>query len=173
MMQNVKTVSKILFYVTRFLAILYFSISAHSIISLLTKWSLTTKDDGKYFQICYPFTQKPFLVGNNNLGYMIFNFLLPLSLYGLFFLLVSNVFKVFFQPKLFTLNGIKHLKWFYLANLILPSLSVLLASIFTNEVEDPFEFLIMIHFILGVFAYFLSAIFNQGLSLQNEQDLYI
>ena len=172
-MQNVKTVSKILFYVTRFLAILYFSISAHSIIALITDWSLTTKDNGKYFQICYPFTQKPFLVGENNLGYMIFNFLLPLSLYGLFFLLVSNIFKVFFQPKLFTLNGIKHLKRFYLGNLILPSLSVLLASIFTNKVEDPFEFLIMIHFILGVFTYFLAAIFNQGLSLQNEQDLYI
>jgi Protein of unknown function (DUF2975) len=172
-MQNVKTVSKILFYITRFLAIFYFTISAHSTIALLTKWSLITKDNGKYFQICYPFTQKPFLLGDNNLGYMIFNFLLPLSLYGLFFLLVSNVFKVFFQPKLFTTNGVKHLKRFYLANLILPSLAVLLASIFTNKVEDPAEFLIMIHFILGVFAYFLAAIFKQGLSLQNEQDLYI
>lgn len=173
MMQNVKIVSKILFYLTRFLAILYFLISAHSIIALITKWALTTKDNGKYFQICFPFTQKPFLVGDNNLDYMIFNFLLPLSLYGLFFLLVSNVFKVFFQPKLFTLNGIKHLKWFYLANLIFPSLSVLLASIFTNKVEDPGEFLIVLHFILGIFAYFLAAIFKQGLNLQNEQDLYI
>ena len=172
-MQNVKTVSKILFYVTRFLAILYFSISAHSTIALITKWSLTTKNNGRYFQIFYPFTQKPFLVGDNNLGYMIFNFLLPLSLYGLFFLLASNVFKVFFQPKLFTLNGIKHLKRFYLGNLVFPSLTVLLASIFTNNVEDPAEFLIMIHFILGIFAYFLAAIFKQGFSLQNEQDLYI
>lgn len=173
MMQNVKTISKILFYITRFLAILYFSISVHSMIALITKWSLKLKDNGKYFQICYPFTQKPFLVGDNNLGYMIFNFLLPMSLYGLFFLLVSNVFKVFFQPKLFTVIGVKHLRLFYLANLILPSLTVLLASIFTNKVEDPAEVLIMIHFILGIFAYFLAAIFKQGLKLQNEQDLYI
>lgn len=172
-MQNVKTVSKILFYVTRFLAILYFSISAHSTIALITKWSLIIKDSGKYFAICYPFTEKPFLLGDNNFEYIIFNFLLPLSLYGLFFLLVSNVFKVFYQPKLFTHNGVKHLKRFYLANLILPSLTVLLASIFTNNVEDPAEFLIMIHFILGIFSYFLAAIFTQGLSLQNEQDLYI
>lgn len=171
-MNSVKIISKILFYVTRFLAILYFAMSLHSIISLSTKWSLNIKDNGKYFQVCFPFTNKPFLNGEYYTEYIVFYFLVPISLYGLFFLLVSNVFKVFFQPKLFTEYGVKQLKLFYLGNLILPSLTALITSIFT-KVEDPTEILILLHFILGIFAYFLAAIFRQGLNLQKEQDLFI
>jgi len=171
-MNSVKIISKVLFYITRFLAFLYFGMATLSIIALSTGWSLNIIKNGQIFQVCYPFTQKPFLVGDYNALYIVFHFLTPISLYGLFFLLVSNVFKVFFQPKLFTEYGVKQLKWFYLGNLILPSLTALVTSIFT-EVEDPTEILILLHFVLGVFAYFLAAIFRQGLKLQKEQDLFI
>jgi hypothetical protein len=171
-MTTVRFVSKILFYLSRFLAIVYFWMATHSAIALATGWSLLFKDNGKYFQICYPFTQKSFLLGDYNLPYVILDFLGPLSLYGLFFLLLSNVFKVFFQPKLFTEYGIKHLKRFYLANFTLPSLVVLLASIFSILDEGVFV-LVLLHAILGIFAYFIAAIFQQGVQLQTEQDLII
>lgn len=172
-MKNVKIISTILFYITRIVAILYLVTTLYSLISLLTEWSYFTKDGGKYFSICFPFSETPFLVGENNLGYKLFNFLIPIGFYGIFFLLLSNVFNAFKQPKLFTKYGVSQLKWFYLANLTLPWLTILLASIFAGKIEEGLEWVAVIHFFLGVFAYFLAAIFKQGLQLQNEQDLFI
>jgi hypothetical protein len=171
-MKTTYIVSKVLFYVTRFLAIVYFTLAFYSVLTLSTGWSLTFKDSGKYFQVCYPFTDHPLMLGDYNLPYIILEFLAPLSLYGLFFLLISNVFKVFFQPKLFTQNGINHLRLFYLANLLLPSITIFIASIFV-PLDNEVSIFIVLHFMLGVFAYFLAAIFKQGLNLQNEQDLFI
>jgi hypothetical protein len=99
--------------------------------------------------------------------------LIPIGFYGVFFLLLSNVFNAFKQPKLFTKYGVSQLKCFYLANITLPWLTILLASIFAGKIEEGLEWVAIIHFFLGVFAYFLAAIFKQGLELQNEQDLFI
>lgn len=172
-MKNVKIISAVLFYITRFVAILYLAVTIYSFISLTTEWSFITRENGKYFSVCYPFTEKPFLNGENNWGYKIFNFLLPIGFYGVFFFLLSNVFNAFKQPKLFTKYGVNQLRWFYLANLTLPWLSILLASIFAGDIEEGLEWVAVIHFFLGVFAYFLAAIFKQGLQLQHEQDLII
>jgi len=172
-MKNVKIISTVLFYITRFLAIFYLAITFYSLVSLLTEWSYIERENGKYFSICFPFTETPFLNGENNWPYKIFNFLIPLGFYGIFFLLLSNVFNVFKKPKLFTQYGVNQLKWFYLANIFMPSLTILLASIFAGEIEEGLEWVVIIHFFLGVFAYFLAAIFKQGLQLQNEQDLFI
>lgn len=172
-MKNVKLISTILYYVTRIAAILYGFITVYSLISLLTGWSYFTLEGGKNFVICYPFTDVRFLLGENNWGYKIFNFLVPIGLYGAFFLLLSNVLDVFKQPKLFTEYGVKQLKWFYLANIFAPSFTIFLASIFAGDIEEGLGWVVVIHFFLGIFAYFLCAIFKQGVNLQNEQDLYI
>lgn len=172
-MKNVKIIATSLFYITRIVAILYLITTFYSLISLLTEWNYITREDGKYFSICFPFSETPFLNGENNLGYKLFNFLIPIGFYGIFFLLLSNVFNAFKQPKLFTKYGVSQLKWFYLANLTLPWLTILLASIFAGKIEEGLEWVAVIHFFLGVFAYFLAAIFKQGLQLQNEQDLFI
>ena len=171
-MNQVKIVSKILFYITRILAFFYLGTGAYSLFCLLTVWSLTFRENKKYFHVLYPFTDKHFLNGDYNLPYIIFDFLLILGLYGLFFLLASNIFKAFFQPKLFTEYGIRQLRNFYWANLFLPGLTIFFASIFA-EVEDMAVILVILHFILGIFAYFFAAIFRQGLQLQKEQDLFI
>ena len=97
-MNAVKVFSKILFYIARFLSILYFAMAGLSLLALTTTWGLNIRDGGKYFQVYYPFTKRAFLNGDYNLTYIIFFFLLPISLYGLFFLLLGNVFKVFFNP---------------------------------------------------------------------------
>jgi hypothetical protein len=172
-MKNVKIIATGLFYITRIVAILYLVSIAYSTISLLTEWSLVSRENGKYFSICFPFTETHFLNGENNWAYKIFNFLIPIGFYGLFFWLLSNIFKVFRQPKLFTQNGVNQLKWFYIVNILMPSITILLASIFAGKIEEGLEWVAVIHFFLGVFAYFLAAIFKQGLQLQNEQDLFI
>lgn len=172
-MKNVKIISTILFYITRFVAVLYLISTFYSLVSLLTEWSFIERENGKYFSICFPFTQTLFLNGENNWAYKVFNFLIPIGFYSVFFLLLSNVFNAFKQPKLFTQYGVNNLKWFYLANIFLPSLTILLASIFAGKIEEGLEWVAVIHFFLGVFAYLLAAIFKQGLKLQNEQDLFI
>lgn len=172
-MKKVKFISTVLYFITRILAILYLATTVYSLISLATEWSFITKENGQYFSICFPFTESPFLNGENNWAYKIFNFLIPIGFYGLFFLLASNVFNAFRQPRLFTKYGFDQLRRFYLANLILPWLAILLASIFAGKIEEGLEWVAVIHFFLGVFTYFLAAIFNQGLHIQNEQDLII
>jgi hypothetical protein len=171
-MKTTHIVSKILFYFTRFLAAVYFFLAFYSIFTLVTGLFLTFKDNGKYFQVYYPFTSHPLMLGDYNLPYIVFDFLAPLSLYGLFFLLSSNVFKVFYQPKLFTTNGILHLRRFYLSNLLVPGI-VIFAAFFFVPLDNEVSIFILLHGMLGVFAYFLAAIFKQGLNLQNEQDLFI
>ena len=172
-MKNVKIISTILFYITRIVAMVYILITIHALFSLVFEWSYITIDNGKYFAVCYPFTETRFLLGENNWDYKVFEFLVPLGSYGIFFLLVSNVFNVFKQPKLFTKYGVNQLKWFCLANIFVPLLIIILTLIFTGNIEDGLEWIALIHFFLGVFAYFFYAIFKQGFNLQNEQDLYI
>jgi len=171
-MQHVKIISRILFYITRFLAAFYLLMALHSGIALLTGWSLNFKENGKYFQVTIPFTETPLLNGDYNLPYILLEFLSPLALYGLFFLLLGNVFKVFFQPKLFTANSIKHLKRFYLANFLIPTIMVLLVCFIDKPDTDGIA-VIVLHAIIGVFAFFIAAIFKQGLEIQNEKDLFI
>lgn len=172
-MKNVKIISAILFYLTRVTAILYFMATLYALISIVTGWEFITFESGNYFAVKYPFTETNFLIGENNCGYKIFSFILPIGLYGVFFFQVSAVFNVFKQPKLFTQYGVTQLKWFCLTNSTIPPVTILLASIFSGSLANGVEILAIVHFFLGVFAYFLAAIFQQGLQLQNEQDLYI
>lgn len=171
-MNGLKIISKALFFVSRIFALAYMATVIYSLLCLFTNWGITLYEEGKYMHINYPFTNTPFLNINNNLSYKIFDFLLPLFLYGLFFWLLSNVFKVFFQPRLFTQHNVVHLRRFYILNLTLPWITAIASSFFV-EVEMAMWLLVGVHFVLGIFTFFLSEIFKQGLHLQNEQDLYI
>lgn len=171
-MNTVKILSQLLFYLTRFLSVLYSSMALYSLLVLTTGWCLILHQDNTKFKICYPFTQKPFLLGMYDTSYIAFGFLLPIALYGLFFGVLSNFFKVFTQKKLFTLANYNALRWFYLANLILPVVTIVVASVFI-EIEEEAVIMVAFHLLLGVFVYFIAAIFQQGLSLQKEQDLFI
>lgn len=135
-LENVRTVSSALFYITRLLAFLYLLTTLYSFVTLLTECSFTTRDSGNYFSIFYPFTETPFLNGENNWAYKALNFLMPIGFYGVFFLLLSNIFNVFKQPKLFTQYGVNQLRWFYLANIFLPSTTIFLATVFAGGIEE-------------------------------------
>lgn len=170
-MKQTKAVAKTLYIISEVLATGYSFTTLYAAFCILTGiWTSLFEENLLY--IFYPFTTKPFLIAEDNTPYIIFSFLLPLALYSIFFWLVSNVFQVFLKPTLFTPQNVMHLRRFYRLNLIIPVLSTVISSFFV-PIEDFILALVVVHFFLGVFTYFLAAIFNQGIGLQNEQDLYI
>lgn len=171
-MDKTKLAAKILSFLSRIMAIGYLASTAYSTICLTSNWCITPYGEGKYLHINYPFSQTPFLNIDNTINYIVFSFLLPLTLYGLFFWLVSNLFLVFSKPKLFTLLNLLQLKKFYLFNWLVPFPASIISSFFV-EVESAIWLLATIHAVLGVFTWMVAAIFEQGLQLQNEQDLFI
>ncbi|AZB25462.1 DUF2975 domain-containing protein [Chryseobacterium bernardetii] len=171
-MNQTKIISRILFYICSILSAGYLITSLYALLCLTTGFSVTPYGNGKYLHINYPFTQQPFLNIEDNYPYIIFSFMLVLIPYGIFFWLSAKVFRVFFQPKLFTKDHILQLMRFYLFNIFIPLPLVIIASFFV-EVENIIWGLVFIHFMLGIFCLFLANIFKQGLHLQNEQDLII
>lgn len=163
-------ISKILYYISRVLGGLYLITGIYGAISWATNTHLLLKNEQAI--IFYPFTEKSFLILDNNTSYLVFSFLIPVFAYGLFFLLLSNVFRVFCQQKLFTKENVVHLRRFYLVNIFLPTLLTVFTSLFI-QIDRELLLIIILHLVLGVFVFFMSEIFNQGLTLQNEQDLYI
>lgn len=172
-MKPVRFVARILYYVSLILCFFYSLAGVYVAYATAIKPSFAFKliEDGKKFVVSAPFGDRPYFIGDNYTGYMV-QMVSLLLLYGLFFWLLSQVFKTFMQKKLFTRQGISHLQRFYLANLIIPALAYIILMLVNEEAEDVFM-LVMLHAVIGVFAYFIAAIFKQGVLLQNEQDLYI
>lgn len=171
-MKRTKFIASVLYFVTTIVGTGYFLTFIHSVISLLFKTrAFVIVQSGERLIINFPFTDIPFLIGDYS-EFFITKLLLTLGLYSLFLLLASKVFDTFRQEKLFTYQGIARLRRFYILNLLIPPLIILLFSILSS-VESPLIILALIHGTLGVFAYFLAAIFKQGVLLQNEQELFI
>lgn len=171
-MNHTKIISQTLFVVCCLLAAGYLAITLYSACCLLTGSGITPYGDNSYLHINYPFTDIPFLNIENNSAYKIFSFLLPLLLYGFFFLLSAKVFRIFFQPRYFTLENLTRLRYFYVANVFIPLPVTIISAIFV-EVIPVIWLLVFVHFMLGVFSLLLANIFRQGLNLQRDQDLFI
>jgi len=172
-MNNVKLLSKILLVISRLLSLLYFLIFTYALITLVGRsGALNISKDGKFFEILIPLTRIPFLLGFYNQQYIWLEFLPIFLLYALFFLLLSYIFYVFAQDKLFTYKGYNYLRIFYVANFTVPLFMLLLTEFLAEASFDSWA-LVGMHILLGIFIYFMAAIFNQGLKLQNEQDLII
>jgi len=170
-MNTVRAIAKVLFILTRITALGYLLSFFLSAIAFATGFGLNLIEQKTRFEIAYPFTRQPYLLGEYSSGYIL-AFLLLLALYALFFFLIGNVFRVFCQSRLFTENGIKQLKRFYTSNLVFPIAAVLVVTPF-YDIDSPVAILVILHAFLGIFSYFMAAIFEQGVSLQDEQDLII
>lgn len=171
-MGKTKFTAKVLFIISRIVGIGYLATAIYSVICLATKSCITPYGEGRFLHINYPFSQTPFLNIDNNGSYIFFSFLLPITLYGLFFWLTANLFLVFSKPKLFTLPNLLQLKRFYLFNWLAPFPAIIISSFFV-ETESVLWLLAVVHTVLGVFAWMVAAIFKHGLQLQKEQDLFI
>jgi hypothetical protein len=174
-MKTVRITANILFYTTRIVALLFLFTAVYAFIILLL--SLHTHTSGlpikvegdDHFIIFYPFTKIPFLAGDHTTSYLIIS-TATVALYGLFLWLLSNVFRAFKQDRLFTSKNVLRLKRFYLFNLALPIIYLIILAILSHEIRDA-TIIVFLHLMIGVFAFFMAAIFKQGLLLQEEQDL--
>ncbi|MDO9375974.1 MAG: hypothetical protein Q7T76_16250, partial [Ferruginibacter sp.] len=152
-MKNVKVVAAILFYLSRAFAIIYLSTTVYVLLVLLlengghTSW-FDTSEPGR-FVIMYPFTQTPFLLGDDTAEYLV-SMVFLLAGYGVFAWLISNVFKIYLQPKLFTAAAVRTLSIFYLFNFIAPLLVILGVAILKGELRDVIIISIL-HGIIGIF----------------------
>lgn len=121
------------------------------------------------FTLFYPFTKKAFLLGDYTVSFL-FTYLFIIAFYGFFLWLLSDVFRSFRQEKLFTQKGVLRLSRFYITNLLVPVLFLILVIFFQSEMSDLVR-IMFLHLVIGVFAYFMATIFKQGWILQEEQDL--
>lgn len=171
-MKLVRLISTLAFYLARIIAAGYILTACYIVISVVLHLSVLQHLPDDRFAICYPFTSKHFLLGAEYSVPYIMEMVLIIFAYGVFFWLLSDVFKTFRQKKLFTLKGVHHLKLFYFTNLMIYPFLFLFLSFYSKE-DYPFVVIIAAHAIMGIFALFIAAIFEQGLNLQNDQDLII
>lgn len=171
-MKSVKIIASILEKIVKIVALGYLLTAIYTLINCLFGGPFFEMLEQNRFAINFPFTKQHFLLGSEYTFAYVAEMVLGIGIYGLFFWVLGNVFKAFKQERLFTKKGLAYLKQFYWFNLGLYPLIAIIWSMISIE-DFPFIAMIIAHSIMGVFIYFMSAIFEQGVNLQNEQDLYI
>ncbi|HMK02808.1 MAG TPA: DUF2975 domain-containing protein [Ferruginibacter sp.] len=173
-MKTTRLVATALFSITRILSLLYLVTAIYVVFIFLftintpPAWLPLGISDG-HFEIYFPFTHTPFLLGDYTQSFIAIMILIMFG-YGIFLWMLSNIFKTFKQEKLFTATGVKRLSVFYGTNFIVPILILIGFFIAKIEISDML-IITCLHFVIGIFAFFMAAIFKQGLLLQEEQDL--
>lgn len=171
-MKTVRFVANILYGAALILAVGYGTTALYSFVVIIAKTpQFMLIENGRRFVIMYPFSSVGFLTGQNALA-QIASMVSLLGCYGLFFYVLSEVFDIFRKERWFTEQGITRLQVFYRGNFTIPVAMYFLHIVFW-EVETPAGMLVALHALLGVFTFFIAAIFEQGLHLQHEQDLII
>lgn len=171
-MKSVQPIATLMYIVSRILSVVYSSLAFISGIAIFLKPSFYRIDqDGRNFNVLYPFTNATMVRGENS-SFYITEMLLIMVLYGVFFWLLGNVFSIFRKNRLFTLENIGQLVIFYKGNFLVPLVFLTFHILIRYELETT-AFLAVLHAVIGTFSYFMTAIFKQGLHLQKEQDLFI
>lgn len=170
-MKNVKLIAGILHFLSKVIALLYLCTAVYALLVILIsrfrETSLFAASEGG-FTIMYPFTQTPFLLGDNTSLFLVMMIVI-FSGYGVFAWMLGEVFRLFTLDKLFTRTAVKTLTAFYLLNLLVPGTVLLVNLFFTRDVKDLVAITVL-HAVIGIFAWFMANIFKQGLALQDEQD---
>jgi hypothetical protein len=173
-MKFVRTIATSLFYITRVFSWLLWAVAIYvTIVLLLAKMGsdaylpIAIGDGG--FTIFYPFTNTAFILGDFNTQFIVSS-LATIYGYAAFTWLLSNVFNAFRKDRLFSQHNINWLTRFYLFNLIVPVLTAITLVVMAMEMGN-IVIIALLHIIAGIFTFFMTAIFKQGLILQNEQDL--
>jgi hypothetical protein len=174
-MKFVRTISTVLFYVTRCVALVYALVAVYIIFvfssyALAPDTTLMIQDAGR-FVIYYPATSTPFLLGDYDTVYLS-EMVGGITLYALFFWLLSDVFLTFRHSPLFTEKGVARLTRFYCFSIAAPIVVLSLMALFSIS-EPAAQAIGTLHVIFGIFTYFMAAIFKQGLELQVQQEFTI
>lgn len=171
-MKRVKQISLAFYQLSRIAAVFFILLAVYGSSTL---WlhkagfvSAPVELSGEYFTIFFPFTRDPFLLGDYTVGYL-FTSLSLLLLYGIFLWLLSKVFFVFMQPKIFVPANMQRFRNFYRFNLFVPLLFIFCLLLLGQQIRDAI-IIAFLHLMLGIFIFFITTIFQQGLVLQEEQD---
>ena len=171
-MKRVRNLAVALYYLSRIAAILFVTISAYILLIIVLSAfgikGLPVDIDNAHFVIFLPFSKIPFLLGDYNNTFLSVS-ISTLTLYAIFLWLLSAVFNVFKQQKIFVPQSAKCFKNFYLFNFYIPLLYVCCLIIFKLELRDA-VIIVLLHLMISVFIFFMATIFQQGLVLQEEQD---
>jgi hypothetical protein len=171
-MKRVHDLAALLYYISKTIAWLFIIIGTYVlIIVLFYGWGikgLPIAIDNNHFIIFLPFSKIPFLLGDYTRAYLSVS-LSILALYAVFLWLLSAVFQVFKQQKIFIPKSVRRLKNFYRFNFYIPILYILFLMIFKLEFRDAI-IIVLLHLMLSVFIFFMAIFFQQGLLLQEEQD---
>jgi hypothetical protein len=174
-MKLVQLSSTVMFYFVRLLAVLYLLTGFYTALALLLhRLGMAgglISIEGNRFVIFYPAGSSAFLMGDYTFEYLS-GALGVIFVYGTFFWLLGDVLSAFRQSKLFTHTAVRQLTRFYVLNLIGPPVVFLLMLLFSVN-ETAALVILFLHFIIGIFSFFMAAIFKQGLSLQEQQDFTI
>ncbi|HMK02903.1 MAG TPA: DUF2975 domain-containing protein [Ferruginibacter sp.] len=173
-MKRIRGLATILYYLSRMVALLCLATTIYAFLILglssqTNMQGLPIEVSGGYFTVFFPFSGIPFLVGDDTASYMITS-MSTMMLYGIFLWLLSAVFKAFMQKKIFVPISVKRLKHFYLFNFFAPVIYIICLVAFRLDFRDAL-IIAFLHMMIGVFNYFMAIIFQQGLVLQEEQDL--
>ena len=171
-MKRVRDLATLLYYISRLAAWVFIIVGAYILITvLLYGWGiqgLPIETDRNHFTIFLPFSKVPFLLGDYTRAYLSVT-LSILILYAIFLWLLSTVFQVFKQQKIFIPKSMRRLRNFYLFNFYIPVLYIVCLILFRLELRDAF-IIVLLHLMISVFIFFMATIFKQGLVLQEEQD---
>src|SRR5688572_29031527 len=124
-MVTARFIARLLAFLCKILGILYLATATYGAAVLLlakntnASWVPFRVLENDRFEIFYPFTKEPFLLGDAAGPY--FLVLLGMAfLYGGFFLLLARVFDAFQQEKWLTVKSVSRLTRFYVSNLVAP-----------------------------------------------------
>lgn len=182
-MRIIRPIALIFYYFTRLFSGFYLASAAYTLLAIVLKHSLADSATTPMrivegatelrYEILIPFTDMPIFLGHYTIWGMI-EIPLAMTLYGIFFYLLSQIFNAFRQDKLFTPQAIAALMKFAQANVLLPPAFLIFLYLHTDYLVEGGEILVTgLHFLLAVFAFFQAAIFKEGFTLQQEQDLTI
>jgi hypothetical protein len=171
-MKKVRNLAGILYYISSIMAWLFIIVGAYVLITILLHAGgikgLPVEINNNHFTIFLPFSKRPFLLGDYTAAYLSVS-LSVMILYAVFLWLLSAVFNVFKQQKIFIPASVRRLQHFYRFNFYIPLLYIICLVIFNLEIRDAVV-IVLLHLMISVFIYFMATIFQQGLVLQEEQD---
>jgi len=168
-MFGLKSLSVYLFYISRIASIAIGLLLLFILVSFLTgNFELTDNQ----FEIKIPFVET-YIKGFYELR-IITTITLTLIFYILFFYFLSIIFKTFKAESLFTRTAIRQLNNFALFNIIGSPIAFILIHVLimkhTNFRDLPTY---LLHILLGIFVFFIVAVFKKGFKVQTENDLTI
>ncbi len=164
-----KSMSTLLFYLTRLIAIGIVFFVTYIDISFLTKNFELNK--GRY-KMDIPLTGT-YIHGDYQLN-VIVTISIGLLFGFIFFYMISNIFKSFKADILFTKVTVKRMNHFALLNLLAgPFLYVIIHFVIMQKENYRDIHNLIIHILLGLLILYGTAVFKRGFEVQSEHDLTV